>query len=141
MLHRECIPTGALTLDIALGGGFPKGRIIEVNICIISWPCPKDQCLEFTFYAMQIFGPESSGKSTLALHAIATVQKNGGTAALIDAEHAFDPMFSKVSPPTQTTDAIAVGNVCAGTMLGLPSDSPLPRVPRSRMEKGIGRWH
>ncbi|CAL5220871.1 g2957 [Coccomyxa viridis] len=67
----EVIPSGALTLDIALGGGFPKGRIIEV------------------------YGPESSGKTTLALHAMAEVQKSGGTAALIDAEHAFDPEYSK----------------------------------------------
>ena len=91
---------------------------------------------------MQIFGPESSGKSTLALHAIATVQKNGGTAALIDAEHAFDPMFSKVSRPTQSIDTIAVNSVCAGTRLALSDGSPLPRVPRNRMampDEGVGR--
>lgn len=63
----ETIPTGSLSLDIALGGGLPKGRIIEV------------------------YGPESSGKTTLTLHAIAAVQKQGGTAAFIDAEHALDP--------------------------------------------------
>ncbi|DBB04376.1 TPA: hypothetical protein ACH3X1_012864 [Trebouxia sp. C0004] len=67
----ECIPSGALTLDIALGGGFPKGRIIEV------------------------YGPESSGKTTLALHAMAAVQRAGGTALLVDAEHAFDAQYSK----------------------------------------------
>jgi recombination protein RecA len=67
----ECIPSGALTLDIALGGGFPKGRVIE------------------------IYGPESSGKTTLALHAMAAVQKAGGVACLVDAEHAFDPLYSK----------------------------------------------
>lgn len=66
------IPTGALTLDMALGiGGYPKGRIIE------------------------IYGPESSGKTTLTLHAIAEVQKQGGTAAFIDAEHAIDPVYAK----------------------------------------------
>src|SRR5690606_663474 len=67
----ETIPTGSLSLDIALGGGLPKGRIIE------------------------IYGPESSGKTTLTLHAIAAVQKQGGTAAFIDAEHALDPAYAK----------------------------------------------
>ena len=66
----ETIPSGALTLDLALGGGLPKGRIIE------------------------IYGPESSGKTTLALHAIAEVQKQGGVAAFVDAEHALDPAYS-----------------------------------------------
>ena len=63
------IPSGALTLDAALGGGFPKGRVVE------------------------IYGPESSGKTTLALHAIAESQKLGGTAAFVDAEHALDPSY------------------------------------------------
>ena len=66
----ETIPSGALTLDVALGGGLPKGRIIE------------------------IYGPESSGKTTLALHAIAEIQKMGGVAAFVDAEHALDPTYS-----------------------------------------------
>jgi recombination protein RecA len=66
----ETIPSGALTLDVALGGGLPKGRIIE------------------------IYGPESSGKTTLALHAIAETQKAGGVAAFVDAEHALDPTYS-----------------------------------------------
>ena len=66
----ETIPSGALTLDVALGGGLPKGRIIE------------------------IYGPESSGKTTLALHAIAEIQKRGGVAAFVDAEHALDPTYS-----------------------------------------------
>ena len=69
-MRVETISSGALTLDIALGGGFPKGRIIE------------------------IYGPESSGKTTVALHAIAEVQKNGGIAAFVDAEHALDPAYS-----------------------------------------------
>lgn len=67
----ELIPSGALSLDLALGGGYPKGRIIE------------------------IYGPESSGKTTLTLHAIAEIQKKGGTAAFIDAEHALDPAYAK----------------------------------------------
>ena len=71
-LNVECIPTGSLSLDIALGiGGVPKGRVVE------------------------IYGPESSGKTTLTLHAIAEVQKQGGTAAFIDAEHAIDPVYAK----------------------------------------------
>jgi hypothetical protein len=67
------IPSGALTLDAALGGGFPKGRVVE------------------------IYGPESSGKTTLALHAIAESQKMGGTAAFVDAEHALDPSYGTYS--------------------------------------------
>ena len=67
----ETVSTGALSLDIALGGGIPRGRIVEV------------------------YGPESSGKTTLTLHAIAEVQRNGGTAAFIDAEHALDPQYAK----------------------------------------------
>ena len=69
----ELLPSGSLSLDIALGGGWPKGRIIE------------------------IYGPESSGKTTLALHAIAEIQKQGGQAAFIDAEHALDPAYAKKS--------------------------------------------
>lgn len=67
----ETWPAGTLSLDLALGGGYPKGRIVE------------------------IYGPESSGKTTLTLHAVAEVQKNGGTAAFIDAEHALDPVYAK----------------------------------------------
>ena len=71
-MEVEAIPTGALSLDIALGiGGVPRGRIIEV------------------------FGPESSGKTTLALHIIAEAQKMGGEAAFIDAEHALDPVYAR----------------------------------------------
>ena len=73
-MNVEAIPTGALSLDVALGiGGIPKGRIIE------------------------IFGPESSGKTTLALHMIAECQKRGGEAAFIDAEHALDPVYAKIN--------------------------------------------
>ena len=71
-LNVEVIPTGALGLDIALGvGGVPRGRVVE------------------------IFGPESSGKTTVALHIIAEAQKNGGEAAFIDAEHALDPIYAR----------------------------------------------
>lgn len=70
-IEVETVPSGTLSLDLALGGGYPKGRIIE------------------------IYGPESSGKTTLTLHAIAEVQKQGGTAAFIDAEHALDPAYAK----------------------------------------------
>jgi recombination protein RecA len=66
----ETIPSGALTLDLALGGGLPKGRVIE------------------------IYGPESSGKTTVALHAIAEIQRSGGIAAFVDAEHALDPTYA-----------------------------------------------
>jgi hypothetical protein len=71
-MRVECISSGALTLDAALGGGFPRGRVVE------------------------IYGPESSGKTTLALHAIAESQKQGGTAAFVDAEHALDPAYGKL---------------------------------------------
>lgn len=70
-MNVECIPTGSLSLDIALGlGGVPKGRVVE------------------------IYGPESSGKTTVALHMVAEVQKRGGIAGFIDAEHALDPVYS-----------------------------------------------
>ncbi|MDR3200724.1 MAG: hypothetical protein LBT68_04635, partial [Spirochaetales bacterium] len=72
LLEIEAIPTGSILLDEALGiGGYPKGRVVE------------------------IYGPESSGKTTLALHAIAEAQKKGGIAAFIDAEHALDPVYAK----------------------------------------------
>jgi recombination protein RecA len=67
----ETTPTGSISLDLALGGGIPRGRIIE------------------------IYGPESSGKTTVCLHAVAEVQKSGGTAAYVDAEHALDPAYAK----------------------------------------------
>jgi recombination protein RecA len=69
-MRVETISSGALTLDLALGGGLPKGRVIE------------------------IYGPESSGKTTVALHALAEVQRNGGIAAFVDAEHALDPTYA-----------------------------------------------
>ena len=78
----DSTPTGALTLDAALGGGFPKGRVVE------------------------IYGPESSGKTTLALHAIAECQKAGGTAAFVDAEHALDPVYGTFKKNTSNSNAI-----------------------------------
>src|SRR6187455_2557209 len=89
----EVIPTGAISLDIALGGrGLPRGRVVE------------------------IFGPESSGKTTVALHAVANAQKQGGVAAYIDAEHALDPSWAKrigvdleallVSQPSNAEEAL-----------------------------------
>jgi RecA/RadA recombinase len=94
-LQVDAIPTGSLALDAALGiGGVPKGRIIE------------------------IYGPESSGKTTVALHIVAEVQKTGGTAAFIDAEHALDPVYAKalgvdiddllVSQPDSGDDALEI---------------------------------
>lgn len=70
-MNVETSPSGSLTLDVALGGGYPKGRVIE------------------------IYGPESSGKTTLALHAVAEIQRAGGRAAFIDVEHALDPAYAK----------------------------------------------
>ncbi|NOQ68228.1 DNA recombination/repair protein RecA, partial [Patescibacteria group bacterium] len=70
-LDIEFTPTGSISLDIALGGGIPKGRIIE------------------------IYGPESSGKTTLSLHIVSELQKKGGTAAFVDAEHALDPSYAE----------------------------------------------
>lgn len=79
-MNVEAVPTGSLSLDLALGiGGLPKGRIIE------------------------IYGPESSGKTTVALHAVAEVQKRGGIAGFIDAEHALDPSMRRISVSTSTT--------------------------------------
>ena len=76
----ESIPTGALSLDIALGiGGLPRGRVVE------------------------IFGPESSGKSTLAMHVVAEAQRNGGICAYVDAEHAMDPTYARASGSMSTS--------------------------------------
>ncbi|KAK9905918.1 hypothetical protein WJX75_008948 [Coccomyxa subellipsoidea] len=122
----ETIPSGALTLDIALGGGFPKGRIIEV------------------------YGPESSGKTTLALHAMAEVQKAGGTAALIDAEHAFDSAYSKnmgldvekilLCQPDNGEMALEVVDqlVRSNAVDIIAIDSVAALVPRAEIEGEIG---
>jgi len=122
----ETIPTGALTLDIALGGGLPKGRVVE------------------------IYGPESSGKTTLALHAIAEVQKAGGVAAFVDAEHALDPTYSAalgvdienllVSQPDTGEMALeVVDQLVRSTAVDIVViDSVAALVPRSEIEGEIG---
>ncbi|KAK4752976.1 hypothetical protein SAY87_021774 [Trapa incisa] len=122
----ETFPSGCLTLDFALGGGLPKGRIVE------------------------IFGPESSGKTTLALHAIAEVQKLGGNAMLIDAEHAFDPAYSKalgvdvenliVCQPDNGEMALEVADrMCRSYAVDLICiDSVSALTPRAEIEGEIG---
>lgn len=121
----ECIPSGALTLDIALGGGFPKGRIVEV------------------------YGPESSGKTTLALHAMAAVQKAGGNALLVDAEHAFDAQYAKrlgldtdkmyYSQPSCGEEALEVVDQAArGYCDIIVVDSVAALVPRAEIEGEMG---
>ena len=122
----ETIPSGALTLDIALGGGLPKGRIIE------------------------IYGPESSGKTTLALHAIAEVQKQGGVAAFVDAEHALDPTYSSVlgvdidnllvaQPDTGESALEIVDQLVRSAAVDLVViDSVAALVPRAEIEGEMG---
>jgi len=126
-LFRETISTGALTLDVALGGGLPKGRIVE------------------------IYGPESSGKTTIALHAIAEVQKNGGRAALIDAEHAFDPVYAAalgiklpellISQPESGEAALEIVDqlVRSDAFDLVAVDSVAALTPRAELEGEIGQ--
>ena len=107
----EVIPTGVHTLDLALGGGIPKGRIVEV------------------------YGPESSGKTTLAMHAIAEVQKRGGTAVLVDAEHAFDPVYSQkvgVDSKFSLSRTQARSRACGRPFRPRPSVLTPPSLPRSQ---------
>jgi recombination protein RecA len=96
----EVVPTGSIALDLALGvGGLPRGRIVE------------------------IYGPESSGKTTLALHAIAEAQKTGGTAAFIDVEHALDPNYAAalgVDRGSQTSDCPARNPLCVQALIHEP---------------------
>ncbi len=130
--HRvtvETVPTGCLSLDLALGGGIPKGRIIEV------------------------YGPESSGKTTLALHAIAEVQKAGGTAAFIDAEHALDPSYAKklgvdtdnllISQPDNGEQALEITEtlVRSSAVNLVVVDSVAALVPRAEIEGDMGDSH
>lgn len=122
----ETIPTGALSLDLALGGGIPKGRIIE------------------------IYGPESSGKTTLTLHAIAECQKSGGTAAFIDAEHALDPAYAKrigvdtdnllLSQPDNGEQALEIAEtlVRSNAVDIIVIDSVAALVPRAEIEGDMG---
>ncbi|MGH7157978.1 MAG: recombinase RecA [Candidatus Saccharimonadales bacterium] len=122
----ECIPSGSLGLDIALGRGLPKGRVIE------------------------IYGPESSGKTTLTLHAIAEVQKSGGTAAFIDAEHALDPSYAKrigvdvdnllLSQPDNGEQALEIVEtlVRSNAVDIIVIDSVAALVPRAEIEGDMG---
>lgn len=125
----ETIPTGALTLDLALGGGLPKGRVIE------------------------IYGPESSGKTTLALHAVAEVQRAGGIAAFVDAEHALDPSYSAalgvdidnllVSQPDTGEAALEIVDqlVRSAAVDIIVIDSVAALVPRAEIEGEMGDAH
>ncbi|MFM6189393.1 MAG: recombinase RecA [Planktothrix sp.] len=125
----ETIPSGALTLDLALGGGLPKGRVIE------------------------IYGPESSGKTTLALHAIAEVQKAGGIAAFVDAEHALDPTYAAVlgvdtenllvsQPDTGEMALEVVDQLVRSVAVDIiVIDSVAALVPRAEIEGDMGDAH
>lgn len=122
----EFTSTGCLSLDIALGGGIPRGRVVE------------------------IYGPESSGKTTLTLHAIAEVQKNGGTAAFIDAEHALDPNYAKrigvdvanllLSQPDNGEQALEITEtlVRSNAVDLIVVDSVAALVPRAEIEGDMG---
>ena len=126
-MNVEAIPTGALSLDIALGiGGVPRGRIVEV------------------------YGPESSGKTTVTLHIIAEAQKRGGLAAFIDAEHALDPVYAKklgvniddliVSQPDTGEQALEICEalVRSGTMDVVVIDSVAALVPKAEIDGEMG---
>lgn len=126
----DTIPSGALSLDIALGiGGFPRGRIIE------------------------IFGPESSGKTTVALHAIAEAQKQGGIAAFIDAEHALDPVYARnlgvdvdnliVAQPDTGEQALEIAEqlVRSGAVDIITIDSVAALVPKAEIDGEMGDSH
>ena len=126
----DTIPSGALSLDIALGiGGFPRGRIVE------------------------IFGPESSGKTTVALHAIAEAQKQGGIAAFIDAEHALDPVYAKnlgvdvdnliVAQPDTGEQALEIAEqlVRSGAVDIITIDSVAALVPKAEIDGEMGDSH
>jgi recombination protein RecA len=126
----EVIPTGSIALDVALGiGGLPKGRVVE------------------------IFGPESSGKTSLALHAVANAQANGGVAAFIDAEHALDPDYAKalgvdtdallVSQPDTGEQALEIMDMLirSGALDVIVVDSVAALVPRAEIEGEMGDSH
>ena len=123
----EVIPSGSITLDLALGvNGFPKGRIVE------------------------IYGPESSGKTTLAIHAIAEVQKQGGIAAIIDAEHAFDQFYAQklgvdianllISQPDNGEQALEIADnlIRSGAVDLLVIDSVAALTPKAEIEGEMG---
>jgi recombination protein RecA len=126
----EVIPTGSIALDVALGiGGLPRGRIVEV------------------------YGPESSGKTTVALHAIANAQRNGGIAAFIDAEHALDPEYAKalgvdtdallVSQPDTGEQALEIADMLirSGSIDIIVIDSVAALVPKAEIEGEMGDSH
>jgi recombination protein RecA len=126
----EVIPTGSIALDIALGiGGFPRGRVVE------------------------IYGPESSGKTTVALHAVASAQKAGGIAAFIDAEHALDPDYAKklgvdtdallVSQPDTGEQALEIADMLirSGALDIIVIDSVAALVPKAEIEGEMGDSH
>src|SRR3974390_57607 len=126
----ESIPTGALALDLALGiGGLPRGRVVE------------------------IFGPESSGKSTLAMHCVAEAQRNGGICAYIDAEHAMDPVYAKaigvdiddllISQPDTGEQALEISDMLirSGALDVLVIDSVAALTPRAEIEGEMGDSH
>lgn len=129
-LNVECIPTGSLSLDIALGmGGVPKGRVVE------------------------IYGPESSGKTTVALHMVAEVQKRGGIAGFIDAEHALDPVYAKnigvdidnlyISQPDNGEQALEITEtmVRSGAVDIVIVDSVAALVPKAEIDGDMGDSH
>ncbi|MDP9196580.1 MAG: recombinase RecA [Pseudomonadota bacterium] len=129
-VEAEAVSTGSLGLDLALGiGGFPRGRIVE------------------------IYGPESSGKTTLALHAIAQAQKNGGACAFVDAEHALDPAYARklgvdidnllISQPDAGEQALEIADtlVRSGAIDVLVVDSVAALVPRAELEGDMGDSH
>ncbi|ERT58163.1 MULTISPECIES: recombinase RecA [Megasphaera] len=129
-MNMEVISTGSLALDLAVGvGGFPRGRVIE------------------------IYGPESSGKTTLALHAIASAQKNGGIAAFIDAEHALDPVYARhlgvdtadllISQPDNGEQALEITEelVRSGAVDIIVVDSVAALVPKAEIEGEMGDSH
>lgn len=125
----DLFSSGALSIDLALGGGFPKGRIIE------------------------IYGPESSGKTTLTLHAIAEIQKQGGTAAFIDAEHALDPQYAKrlgvdtenlfIAQPDNGEQALEITEtlVRSNAVDVVVVDSVAALVPQAEIEGDMGDSH
>ena len=126
----EAVSTGSLSLDIALGvGGYPKGRIIE------------------------IYGPESSGKTTFALHAIASAQKQGGYAAFIDAEHALDPKYAKalgvdvdnlmLAQPDNGEEALDIAEalIRSGAIDVIVIDSVAALVPKAEIDGDMGDSH
>ena len=126
----ESISTGAMALDLALGiGGLPRGRIVE------------------------IYGPESSGKSTLAMHVVAEAQRNGGICAYIDAEHAMDPVYAKaigvniddllISQPDTGEQALEIADMLirSGALDVLVIDSVAALTPRAELEGEMGDTH